>query len=187
MDKFNFTSKLHLLCSSDELRPAMNCVHFVGGYAYASNGYALIKQEMSIHSVIDAHELDGKCIHREAFKSILRFDVARANTEGVECKNKEGDEAFFPYFDLQGTKMPDFEDLITRLTGIKQLPLIGLNANRFKEAVNAMYLGDSGNIKLVFRGVDKPIVITDDSVDGQIVVLMPVLIQYDLFKDSDTE
>lgn len=187
MDKFNFTSKLHLLCSSDELRPAMNCVHFVGGYAYASNGYALIKQEMSIHSIIDAQELDGKCIHREAFKAILKFDTARANSEGIECRNKEGDEAFFPYFDLQGVKIPDFDSLIADLTSINPVPVIGMNASRFKEAVGAMYLGGSGNIKLTFRGLSKPIVITDDSVDGQIVILMPVLVQYDLFKDSDTE
>lgn len=38
MEKFNFTTKLHVACSDDELRPIMNCVHFVGGFAYASNG-----------------------------------------------------------------------------------------------------------------------------------------------------
>ena len=39
MDRHNFDPayKLHMCCAEDAMRPVMEYVHFIGGYAYATN------------------------------------------------------------------------------------------------------------------------------------------------------
>jgi hypothetical protein len=179
MEKFNFTTKLHLACSNDELRPIMNCVHFAGGFAYATNGNLVVKQSLEYHSILDAQNLDGKSLHRENYKNIMQFEVARANQDGIECSNADGRKAFFEYFDMKGEKMPNFDAVITK-DQAKQVGFIGLSPELMKIVMEAMYLPD-GYARVSFYGIDRPMLLDAPGVDNQIGVVMPVLVEPTLF------
>ena len=45
-EKSNFATPLHLACADDEIRPALECVHFIDGFAYATDGSILVKQSL---------------------------------------------------------------------------------------------------------------------------------------------
>jgi len=179
MDKFNFTTKLHVACSDDEIRPIMNCVHFVGGFAYASNGNIVVKQSLEYHSILDAINLDGKSIHRENYKNIMQFETAIANEDGVECSNKDGRKAFFEYFDRKGELIPDFDKVISAYKA-KGVDFIGFNPEQMKIAMDAMY-SPGGYVRVNFGGVDKGMLLDVPGIINQEALVMPVLVEASLF------
>lgn len=179
MEKFNFTTKLHVACSDDDLRPVMNCVHFVGGFAYASNGNGVIKQSLEYHSILDAVNLDGKSIHRDNYKNIMQFEIAKANEDGIECSNKDGRKAFFEYFDTNGSEIPDFDHVINSYKA-KGVDFIGFKPDQMKMLMDAMY-SPSGYVRVNFGGIDKGMALDVPGIPDQVAYLMPVIIESSLF------
>jgi hypothetical protein len=179
MDKFNFTTKLHLACSDDPLRPIMNCVHFTGGFAYASNGHIAIKQSLEYHSVLQPGLLEGKSIHRDNYKNIMQFETATANDEGVQCSNADGREAFFSYFDMKGENMPVFDAVFKRYHAAG-VTFIGMNPEQMKIIMEAMYTPD-GYVRVNFGGIDKAMILDVPGVPNQEGMVMPVLVEASLF------
>lgn len=179
MNKYNFTTKLHEACAKDELRPLLNCVHFSGGFAYASNAHLLIKQSLEYHSILNPEMLDNKSIHRENYKNILSFDIAECNKEGVECKDKDGRTAFFSYFDREDQEIPAFDEVLQK-TSLVQLSFIGIQPKWFKVLSNALHSTD-GNIRMRFQGIDRPILIDAIGIEDQEAIIMPVILEDVLF------
>lgn len=66
-DKFNFTTKLHEACADDALRPVMMCVHFMNGFACASDAHIAVRQSLEYHSIINPELLDGKSLHKDNY------------------------------------------------------------------------------------------------------------------------
>jgi len=157
------------------LRPVLQNVHFVGGYAYASNGRCLIKQGLNMSSVIDSEHLDGKAIHADNFAIIRKFDLVRANEDGLDCKASDGQEAFFPYTNLNGAVTPDFESVIGKLQS-GSVSQIGVTPMVVKELFDAMYTGGDG-VVLNFNGANNAITVTVAAYDEQIGFIMPMMIQ----------
>ncbi|GAE83370.1 hypothetical protein [Bacteroides reticulotermitis] len=94
---FNKGIALHLVCSTDQLRVVMQCIYFKDGYAYASNGHVLIKANMSeISSFSDAEisNLDGKFLHGDSFKEIVKCDVAKISDDGFICSNSHSETLY---------------------------------------------------------------------------------------------
>lgn len=95
--KRNFKSKPHLLCASDELRPAMSYIYFDKEYLYCTNASVLIKQKIELHK-FEPHEiafLDGKLLHKNVFKELLRYNFVEITAEGfLAVVNKENKMLF---------------------------------------------------------------------------------------------
>lgn len=109
-DRFNFKAQLHRACAKDDLHPVMCYIHFKDGYAYATDSKVLVRSRLWEHcSVIDAANLNGHALHRDSFAQIIKYSNAQATEGGVKCWDSGGKEAFFPYADLTGLKIPDFE------------------------------------------------------------------------------
>jgi len=175
MDKFNFTTKIYVACSTSELRPIFNCVHIINGFLYAGNGIIVVKQPLSLHSILNPEYLEGKSIHRLNFIDIMAFDTAAANEDGIECKTGDERSAFFAYYDRKDQVLPDFA-AIFRGHKIVNIPFIGFSPDNLKLMLNALYL-PNGQVKINFGGIDKNMLIETPGVPDQLAIMAPVLIE----------
>lgn len=179
MDKYTFTTKLNDACASDDMRPIMNCIHFMNGFAYASNGNIVVKQTLALHSIIEPANLDGKSIHKDSYSAITEFEFATATEDGIQCKDTDGREAFFNYFNTTGIAVPDFDKVISEFKAA-DVPFIGFSPRLMKIIMSALHC-PSGYIRVNFGGISKVMYIDVPGVEDQCAILMPVLIENLLF------
>jgi hypothetical protein len=173
--KYNFTSKLHLACADDEMRPVMECVHFKNGYAYASDGHILIKQSLEYHAILNPKMLEGKSIHKKSFKEIMTFRIAEAKEDCVSCS--DGDrEADFMYADCG--KAPNFESVIP-IDEPESKKHFGANA-KFVGIAGEILHGSQNGCLFTFKGKDKVILTTMDYSD-QLALIMLIVLEPALF------
>jgi hypothetical protein len=179
MEKKTFTTKLYEVCSSDELRPVMMCVHFKDGFAYASDGHMVVKQSLEYHTIQGIEFLEGKSLHKDNYKAIMGFEMAECNEDGVACSDSDGRTAFYEYFDHKGTETPNF-DSVLKPTGQKAIEFIGLNPEFLAKIGKAMHV-PSNSLRLQFQGVDKSILIDTPEIENQWGLLMPAMINDSLW------
>lgn len=179
MDKFNFSTKIYEACSKDDIRPIMNCVHFQGGFLFASNGVVAVRQSLEYHSILQPENLEGASIHRESFKNILLFDEVTAGLDGVTCKGTDGREAYFTYFDRKGEPIPNFDSIFNSYKA-KGVDFIGFNPDQMKILMAALYM-PSGYVRVNFGGVDRGMWVDVPGVPYQDAIIVPVLIEGTLF------
>jgi hypothetical protein len=178
-EKFNFISKLHLAASNDELRPLMSCIHFLNDNAYVSNSHVVIKQHLDYSGVLDSEKLNGKSLHKDSYKEILSYQIVTAKDEGLECVDKEGRKTFFNYQNIEG-KIPDFESLFNNHE-INPVEFIGFKPSLLKIICDGMYGAKEFGVKAVFNGHSKGIIVTVPAYEQQSALLMPMLINEQLF------
>lgn len=140
-DRYNFATKLHVMCTKDAQRPMLACVHFSLGFAYATNGHAIIRQSLEFSSVLgEVQELDGKALHKNSYRDILKYDTATVTPDGVECESADMNKAFFPFHDLKNEKVPDFDSQFKNLTTYTPKSFIGVSPEFIDMVMGAMYL-----------------------------------------------
>lgn len=176
---FNKSVKMHLACSNEKHRPAMNYIYFKDGYAYASNGHIAVKNCIEeICSVYDDEQLkflDGKMLHRNQYKEILKYDVIEISEDGIECIETETKRKSFFYFGDEDLKFPDCEKVIQNALNASAIPTaeIGFN-NNFLEIINKS-LFDSDRCRYQFKGTDKAVVF--QSLESKSMgIIMPYLL-----------
>jgi len=179
MEKETFTTKLHEACSSDELRPVMMCIHFLDGFAYASDGMIVIKQSLEYHSIINSSSLNGKCLHKDNYKAIMQFEKATCDDLGVSCIAPDGRSAFFEYFDLKGVQMPNFESVLKPVASTP-VSYIGIRPDLLNRLSKAMHSPD-GILRIRFQGVDRWALVDVVGIENQCGVIMPAIINDTLF------
>jgi hypothetical protein len=173
---FNFATPLHLVTSNDELRPAMQCVWFLNGNAYASDSHVFVRQSLDLSTVMEIENLNGHQLHRSAFKDILKYQSATATDQGVECVGKNGDKAFFPYHVIED-KMPDFEAVLSDIYNkdCEPVSVIGFSSLNIARVGKAMGAGSSG-LRFVFRGPFQGVTLkcNDFEMSQQVGLIMPI-------------
>lgn len=182
-EKQTFQTKLFECCagSDEKLRPAFQCVHFSCGYAYATTGQIAIKQTLAFQKVLDPENLDGKALHRDSYKSIMAFEIAQANGEGVECWNDNGQHAFFEYYAPQeNEQLPDVEKMF-KARGLTSLTFVGIDPELLARIRRALYVPKDKGVRCQFTGVDTAILIDVMGVDEQEAILIPTVLNDTLF------
>ena len=139
---FDKNVQMFLACAKDDNRPAMECVYFKGDWAYASDGYIIVKNRISECSNLDEamiQALDGKLLHSLFFKDMLKYDDILISDDGIEC-HKKNDKAFF-YFADENLKYPDAEKVIQNHLAKPSVPLpqISFNMGLFDIMRKALY------------------------------------------------
>ena len=171
---FNKNAQMHLACEKNELKPDYAYVHFKGSFAYAGNGNMLVRNPISEISTFDEQEaaaLDGKSIHMDFYKDMLKYDEILISEEGVEC-HKGGDKTFFYFAE---TKMPAFEKVLQDALHSPAVNIgeIGFNIALLQKLSKAM--GGRNETKMTFKGAGKPIIIEPcDDASTSIGLLMPI-------------
>ncbi len=160
VEKRTFTTHIHLACAkANDLRPAFEYVHFINGYAYASDGYILIKSSMKEYFNIEGLDLlNGHALHAEVYKLVMGFKIADATTEGLECLTKSNQRVFIPYpnLELLGIKTPSFE-IVAGKCELKPTNKLGIRPRYMRvidkalvhdkfEAIRCQLQGDRGAI-----------------------------------------
>jgi hypothetical protein len=173
----NFSSPMDLACADDDLRPALNCVHFVNGFAYATNGKILAKQSLEYSNIEQVEKLEGKSIHKDSYKQIMKFQYASADDSMIVCIDENGRKAEFFYAHIN--EIPDFEKQLPD-DQTKAVSFIGINPEFITIAGKILH-GSKSGVKLDFYGVDKGIVMTTMEYDNQLVYAMPILLEPTLF------
>lgn len=181
-DKYTFSTKLYEACATDPLRPIFACIHFMNGYAYASEGHIAIRQSLEYHSIINPELLDGKSLHKDNYKAIMGFEIAEANEDGIQCKDTDGRTAFFEYFKLE-EEQPNFDSVFNQAQskGVTSVHFIGFNPILLIKLSKALYAPDN-NIRCRFTGIDTHILVDVIGVENQDAIMMPCILQDSLFK-----
>ena len=171
--KNTFISDLHLACANDVLRPAMQCVHFKDGFAYASDAYVVIKQPLHFNLVDNMDILDGVSIHSESFKAIRKMKHVTATDDGFECISKDGSNVFYAY--STGLDMPNFEAVL-KPKGVQMMGEIGVTPKLIGVLSKAMAGGDG--VKMTFQGQGEGILFEplSEEYEGEIAMVMPRMI-----------
>jgi hypothetical protein len=139
----------------------------------------VVKQSLSYHSVVDPENLDGKSLHRDNFKSIMSFEIAKATENGIVCIDNDGRSAVFDFFNRKEEKIPDFESVLKKAPAVK-VDAIGITPKYLERISKAMH-SPSGIFRMRFHGIDKPITIDVPEIEDQIAILMPALLSENLF------
>ena len=142
IERHNFDKKIqmHLVCIEDPLRKFMSSVHFIGGYAYATDGVMLVRNKINEISDLDDAEidaLDGKSIRADFFKEMLKYDTILINEDGIECQR--GDDKAFYYFSTY-EKVPDIEKALNGniSAASEHLTSVGIDFDRLQKMNKAM-------------------------------------------------
>jgi hypothetical protein len=174
--KFNFTSPLHLACAKDNLRPVMECIHFINGFAYASDAHIMVKQSLELHTILNPEMLEGKSIHKKSYEQICTYDIVQACDDYILCKG-EGREAEFMYSECG--KPPNFEAVIP-IDPIKGIEYLGINPKMVAIAGKILHGSDMG-VRMTFRGGRKAVILTTEEYSNQLVLIMPIALEPCLF------
>ncbi len=116
---FNKNAKLHEICVIDELRDPMEHVYFDEGNAVCSDGYIMAVFKIAEISTIGQEQiglLEGKFIHRSAFKEMLKYDEILIESEFIIAKGKGFDVRFPLKSDI---KYPNYKKVIAYNSGRK--------------------------------------------------------------------
>jgi hypothetical protein len=170
---FNKNVQMHLACAKDDLRPIMACIYFKNGFAYATDGYILARSRIDECSTLqecDIQALDGKLLHANFFKDMLKYDDILISDEGIECH--KGDEKAFFYFS-QFTKFPDVDKVLQEALNLPAVPMpqISFDTRLLLKLSKALYGFDK--CTATFKGTNNPIVFDSIEDCGSIGIMIP--------------
>lgn len=153
---FNKEVKMNLACVDDETIPVMSQIYFKDGFAYASDGYILVKNKIEECSSIDAEQikiLENKYLHKNHYRDILKYDLIEISEEGIEARKVNGcEKAFFYFSNPDNYKYPNAESLLQGILNKQNFQTcdIGLNLKLMDRLRKALY--DSDSCKFRFKG-----------------------------------
>lgn len=175
---FNKNVQMYLACTKDDFYSSMQCIYFKDGYAYASDRHILIKNDLIACSNLDPDQialLDGKLLHADHYKNILKYDTIVISEEGIEAK-KDQNRAFF-YF-TESDKYPNVEmvlnDALNRSS--VSMPQIGFDVKLIHRLSKA--LCTDNRFKFTFKGEGAPVICENinDCYLNCIGIIMPQMI-----------
>jgi len=141
---FNACCRIHNICSTDILRPSLCHIFFKDGNAICSEGHmmAIFKiGEISNLSEDDIKKLDGKLIHLNGYRQLLKYNTIEILEDGILAKGDEF-EVKVLFKDL---KYPNFSKIVEDALNAKSKESkIHIKAEQLKELQSC--LGASGSI-----------------------------------------
>ena len=182
-DDKKFTGKIYVACESgtESVRDAYHHVFFKNGYAYATDAHILARVRLStITQGFDQDELsnlDGKSVHRDVFKQLLKYKHVDIKEDRIEAKFGHHTVSF-SLLDEKVVKAPDFDSVIESELTEERTPIknIGINSEYLNNLAIAM--GIFASVKLDFTTIKSKIYVTDTScVNDALGIIMPTYIE----------
>lgn len=174
----NFRKKLSIACSTDDLRPVLQCVYFDEGYAVATDVHLIVKQSLREHNFNEAEIeiMNGKFLHKDAFNKIYQYDNVTVSEEGFNCIDKKNKISALIRFTETEDKFPNYKPIFD-MGATREVEEIGLKGVLLKK-LNDISLSFIKTYKFQFYGKNKGIKIipTDLTEADECIILMPVMI-----------
>lgn len=176
---------LHLACSNDSLRPALQYISIQDGIAYATDAHLIVVVNLKRHSpladeVVDA--LDGKFIHAETWEKIHDADIITCE-QNILIYQKGDVKARFEI--SEDIEFPEVHKVLTEAI---QSPLSNTQRISFNPeliGVIAKIFGSKRAIKVQFRNEGRSIILFPNDVSKQYAVLVPLMEQAEMPFDFD--
>jgi hypothetical protein len=103
---------IHLACSDDDLRPALQMVEIIDGIATATNSNIIARMNLAAYCKLDEEsimKLNGKLIHRDVWAELIDADIITVDGDNIHM-DKGGIRATF---DIRtDLKFPDHHSII---------------------------------------------------------------------------
>jgi len=130
---FDKSYPLYLACGlKDPYRISMQYIMFLNGYAYATDSHILVKARLTDISDFDEQDLallDGKCIHANNFKKIVKSKgEVSITTDAIVVKEAEY-EVTYPLKTKEEIRFPDCEEVMTRKGNVTLQMQFGISAD----------------------------------------------------------
>lgn len=157
LEKRNFRLKMHLACSNNDLRPALQHIYFDNGYMVSTNANILIKAKITEFSDFTEEEseiLKGKFLSSDTFKKVLGCKHVVVTEDGIiDFKTK----CIFTYAESEEFSYPDYNAaLVNSSTEIDE---IGINPKQAKQLFSILNTSDFQSCHLKFSGKNRAITI----------------------------
>lgn len=179
--------KLWMVCAkSDDTRPVLEYVFFRGGYAYASNGWVLVRVPLDLCTTFDEEQrnlLDGYAIHGQLLKWLVKYENVRVgheivNRDGVDKSlavlvAESGDNIVKIYLsDNLSVTPPDFNRIFEKPEDATSIVKIGMDTNKVSAIAGAL---GTKSLKMLFtKESDRVFVHPIDEENESVGVVMPI-------------
>jgi len=173
--------KVHLACSDDDSRLALNYILYDGKYLIATNGHILAKIAMG------SEKLDKEVyIHKDIFKAAQKNINAKTRAIELDIKNEgetisfiDKNKSLVTYTQKPLTQsFPDIDRILEPILKGKKQIKVHFNAKLLLDLVKALGANNnkySNNVTLSFsENEDEPILVKSHYNPDNIGVLMPV-------------
>ena len=174
-NNFNKKVQMHLACKvGDDTRKELGCIFFDYGYAYATDQHILVRNRISeISGLNDAEieSLNGKFLHADFYKDMLKYDNIMIAEDGIECTKGE-DKVFFYFSSFE--KYPDADKVLQNALNRQTVPTpqVSFDMKLMQKLNKALYKSD--NCTATFKGAGNPIVFDSMEEDiSSIGLIMP--------------
>ena len=172
--KKNFKKKLHLICGTDDLRQALQYVAFEDGYQVCTDAHILVKRSLELDDFLptEIKQMNGKFLHKDVYKEILRYDFVSIVDEKIHCVKGEI-KAVFEFSTLE-SKFPNWKAAIPN-DSIIECDEIGMSAKILK-LVHSVSSNDQTRFK--FYGKNKAILVrgSETTWDEETILIMPIML-----------
>lgn len=180
--KRNFKTKLHLICANNDLRPSMSYIYFEKEFLYCTDAHVMIKQKIDLHG-FDEEEIkfmDGKMIHKDSFKELLKHKLVKVTKQGFEAIIDTENSILFKFSKREDDFLNKIKSVLNDFEG-QELEEIGINYKFLSKLSDCFInpMATNGSICLQFQAANKAIRVSpNDSfpTEEQFGILMPVMI-----------
>lgn len=170
----NFRSRLDYACGNDDLRPFMQYIHFVDGYAFATDSHCIIIQclKFSGFSDEDIGFMNDNAIYKKSFMQIYKAKVLKVTEQGFD----DGEIVY----KFKQIKTPiNFKQCTLDIQNYQKgaRKNVGINRSVVEKALKSMY-SEYETHKLTFcKDRYHPIFVTTEVDESlQLCIVMPKLI-----------
>jgi hypothetical protein len=169
--------KLHLACSTDQLRERLEYVYIDGHFAVATNAHVLVSFDLRVLNFSEEMlaSLNGCMIHRNLWKILSEKDVMILSVENGKMKYGRSGLVFEVALRTDLTFL-DYKAVLFTEKDITPVPSIGFNIY-FLEIIRKST--GMNTVKFEFHGQIKGITVTPIHVDDlgdTFALLMPIMI-----------
>ena len=173
---FYRSARIDRCCSTDNLRPAMRCILFKDGFAYATDSYVIIKVPVDRISNLEKEQIDrlnGKRLHMEAYKKIINFPSANINENGITCICDDY-TATFGFYDGDA-KFPNVDYVFSTIGKMEMVESISFNTRLIRKIESVF--GSDANFTFEFHGNSSACIVRPyfDDYGEAMAILMPLV------------
>ncbi len=167
---------IHHACSTDHLRPAMNCILIDNGIAIATNAHIMVLINLRVHSMLTPEQIsnmNGKLIHMDTYQFLTQAHVINPSATQIHAVIKNS-KCHFEY-EPADLKFPDYKAVIKNYnTQPVASDGLGLNPSHMvtlKKVFGAASMG----YQFMFYGEQKGMIIRPIGDKARYAVVMPMM------------
>lgn len=108
---------IHLACSDDELRPALNCVRVLDGIATATNAHLVAQMNLREYSSLPEEaikKMSGMLIHKDLWKELMEATLIEVNDQDNSIYYENGGVKATVSVDTD-LKFPDIDSVVKEI------------------------------------------------------------------------